>query len=821
MERIFDTPMQHGTLVWSLQPPARSMVLVVKATFDLRHQQVARLASHQVPCSGMTFWDDDPTQSPRLDSDFALVKRVGECFLAGTCHPPDAPATHAAIAFGVGPVQKAIGVIGDRRWKMGLLGRKATDPEPFESMPLRWERAFGGAGFAANPLGRGVSKVETEDGAVHPLPNLEDMKRPVSAPGDRPTPSGAFPIPPTWSERLRRAGTYDDRYAQNRFPYFPADFDPAFYQAAPADQRLSRYWAGNEEITLKHLSPEQPFVVSRLPGLRARGFVQRTEAFGGRFEEIPLALDTITVDADVMRAYCVWRGSIDVTDDLCSDVARLFVMHEPLTANRSVLGCRHRMEARLRLEQIEQSGFVPETPQEDEDAGTMSFERVKKTLAGDPKLSAILAQLQQGDGDTAFEEPGPSGTQVLEPETPPEPEGPAPEPPPVPPKADEVLDDLFAQLADNGVDLTELRAQMAEPQPMVEPDPDQIRDAFAQAGVDAPPEVDEVLKAVEEVRAKQEEEAEEAEEELELSARDRALMSYAEGRPLTGDYTDVDLSGESLVGLVASGAILRNANLSGCELRDAKLDGAMLAGARLDGAELTQADLSGADLVGASLVEAKLSKATLTDAVLDKAVMVRARLDEADLTKAEVRGANLSEVFAEGLVANEADFSGTVLRGLQARGSKLVEARLTSADASGADLSECDLTNLRASYGARFDGANLRKSTIDFGRFRDASMADVNLSFASLKRANFTGASMPRAIVAGAVLVKAKLIRVDLSEARVQQSDLMGANLLDAMLERADLRGSSFYAAELFRAKISGARWELADLSKTKLEGRV
>ena len=99
----------------------------------------------------------------------------------------------------------------------------------------------------------------------------------------------------------------------------------------------------------------------------------------------------------------------------------------------------------------------------------------------------ILAQLQQGDGDTAFEEPGPSGTQVLEPEAPPEPEGPAPEPPPVPPKADEVLDDLFAQLADNGMDLTELRAQMAEPQPMVEPDPDQIRDAFAQAGVDAPP----------------------------------------------------------------------------------------------------------------------------------------------------------------------------------------------------------------------------------------------------------------------------------------------------------------------------------------------
>jgi len=41
------------------------------------------------------------------------------------------------------------------------------------------------------------------------------------------------PIGRGWSERLKYAGTYDDDWLENVFPFLPA-----YYQAAPADQQL-------------------------------------------------------------------------------------------------------------------------------------------------------------------------------------------------------------------------------------------------------------------------------------------------------------------------------------------------------------------------------------------------------------------------------------------------------------------------------------------------------------------------------------------------------------------------------------------------------
>jgi len=78
----------------------------------------------------------------------------------GSCHAPEGrpvPLSYARVR--VAPtepdpqrtVDKKLFVFGDRYWKDGVLGKSMTDPIPFTTMPLGWERAFGGETWKVAP----------------------------------------------------------------------------------------------------------------------------------------------------------------------------------------------------------------------------------------------------------------------------------------------------------------------------------------------------------------------------------------------------------------------------------------------------------------------------------------------------------------------------------------------------------------------------------------------------------------------------------------------------------------------------------------------
>ena len=207
METVKDTALEVGTTCWSLGPPTPCMLVVVKGTFDLVHGGDAVLAAEQEPCTEGLYHDDDPTQTVRYGTDFAFVKPRAEALLMGCCRAPgDAPVTEVRAAFSVGALSRELAISGDRVWKLTDTGIVATDPEPLTAMPLRWERAFGGPAIDANPVGRGIG--QDAKGRV-PLPNIEDPRRPVTSPLDRPAPTGAFPIPSRWPARKPLIGTCD------------------------------------------------------------------------------------------------------------------------------------------------------------------------------------------------------------------------------------------------------------------------------------------------------------------------------------------------------------------------------------------------------------------------------------------------------------------------------------------------------------------------------------------------------------------------------------------------------------------------------------
>ena len=116
-------------------------------------------------------------------------------------------------------------------------------------MPISYDVAFGGAdrhsedpaehdAYCPIPSGRGCHKhLKTEWVDGPPLPNTEETGK-RRRPGDKYAPMAFGPLAAAGRSRARYAGTYDQQWLDECFPFLPKDFDEQYYQAAPQDQQL-------------------------------------------------------------------------------------------------------------------------------------------------------------------------------------------------------------------------------------------------------------------------------------------------------------------------------------------------------------------------------------------------------------------------------------------------------------------------------------------------------------------------------------------------------------------------------------------------------
>ncbi len=764
-----DTPFEFGFLPWQVRPPAPALMVLVKATFDLVHEGVATVAAEQVVTTGPVHWDDDAEQSLRLDSDFAVMKPRGECFFTGSAYAPGAePVSSLLAGFRVGSVVRSIAVFGDREW--GAFGAM-TDPRPFISMPLRWERAFGGAGHPYNPVGAGLSAVERDGRRVTPLPNLEDPGQPVSSQGDRPPPACFAPLSPGWPERTRRAGTYDARWRHTRWPWFPEDFDYGYYNAAPASQQLpDGYWRGDEELGLQNLCPKRSKVLSKLPGLRARCFVER----GGdpeSFAEVPLVLDTVTLDGESMQAQCVWRGLLEGVDEKLEALSAMFFLHEPIAEERPLAHYRAWLDRKRAEEVQEELDFEPEEPPDDEALAlpAPSSAEVLASLAVQLKLDG------PGESDGAPADPAAHAA-------------------------------IIAQVEALS------RGEGATPPA---PQPSEVRASMEAGGVEVPEELrelpDEPLP----------EDAPEEEETPEVTAltREQVLWHRAYEQPLTGaDLTGVDLTGVDLTGVDLSGAILMGARLGRAVLKGVKFDGAVMSEA-----DLTQADVGGAsfreaDLEGVTAAGVDAMEADFEGALAQRSSWRGARFFKAKLAGAEFIDADLTACDLRECVLDGADLERAALDRAHLEGASLCDTVLEGATLRGAVLDGATLTNVRASEGADLTGASLREVKGVEARFERSVLDQVNAGRAVFDKGSFSGARMAGVDLTGATLKGAVFQEASLVGATLIRADAMEASFEAADLTNADLRGANLCSAQLWRAKVDGARTELTILHRTLLD---
>lgn len=777
------------------------MTVVVKATLDLVPDGVCRLASEQRLLTGDEHHDGDPELSVRYPSDMAVLKPRGECLFVGACHAPGGrPVRTTKVGFRVGPIRKELAVIGDRVYT-GRVTTGISRPEPFVRMPLTWERAFGGPGVADNPVGKGLEAVDGPGGRTYPLANVEDPQRLIVARSDRPAPAGLGPIPRSWPRRMALTGTYDARWLQSRWPWLPDDFRYDYHLESPADQRMDGYFRGDEQIALVHLHPKHPELRTRLPGLRARAFVDRAGRRG--LEELRMELDTLVVEGDESRVTCLWRGVTEVADEALGDVVHLFVGHETSAAREPdpaawLARCLARQDA---VEADDEPGEAPAGADDDGD---------RATLHHDPGRSTFLRSDDEDEGRS---------TVMLD-------AIPAVAPPaalaPPSDRPDAPGDDPARQ------PLLPAPAPDVEPAPSRPPDddPDDLDDlddagrATRMHVLGGPPPVADAGDAPDE-------------------HEDRATTFLPQSAPVAlAAAGRVEVQRRLAGGLGCAGAVLAGADLSKLDLTGVDFTGAILAGVDLTGARLDEATLDGATLVGARLTGASLRSTSLVEADLSGAIgerleLDRTKLDDAELAEATLTGAVFTSVSARGasfarasmagMRAQDSDFDGADLSGAMLEDAKLLRCTLVDAwlesgtRARGLAALECDLDKLRASEGCDLRLADLRAANLDGARFGTSDLSGANLSLAKLSRADFSDAVLVGTQLFGCVLVQARFDRARLRSAVLDAADLREAQLSDADLTDAHLRGANLYGAELWNAKLTRTSLELANLEGTKL----
>jgi hypothetical protein len=309
------TPFAPAICLFPDKDGVDTLYIVVRATFEIGDE--LRIAEEQLPPQAQDeFWGDSTSSSIKQVSDFHIGKPGTDIGLLGHAWAPDGEAvTDMYVYLLVGERQKALRVFGNRYWKNGQI----TRPEPFQAMPLVYERAFGGMhevtredGTSAvlleerNPVGLGFRGERTDQELEGlPLPNIEDPEHLIQAPNDTPPPAGFGFIAPTWLPRREYAGTYDDKWQKTRSPYLPDDFDPRFFNCAHSDLTLDRYLEGGESVKIRNASAagELDFYIPKCT------FSNRV-SIAKRSEHPPLNLETVLIEPDDNRLSLTWRAAL-------------------------------------------------------------------------------------------------------------------------------------------------------------------------------------------------------------------------------------------------------------------------------------------------------------------------------------------------------------------------------------------------------------------------------------------------------------------------------------------------------------------------------
>lgn len=295
---------------------ARSYVVVVKGTFNVAPDGKLSIADEQIPIEAAPRYRGEPGESSLIyEQELIAGKPRTDLYLNATAQSPSKRVTEVTVGIRTPAGSKALLVKGDRRWERSAIGTiRASRVEPFETMPIIYERAYGGYDQLdpdprkqcmdrRNPVGVGFySDAAHRVGEL--LPNIERA-------GSGECVAGFAALCSYWEPRIRYQGTYDADWVETQKPLLPSDYDPQFLQCAPTDQQFSPHVLGGQLIELFNMTPTG-FLRFALP----KHYFAFTTYAGKKQMEHRAMLSTVIVEADYPRVIMMWASSLECHHDI-------------------------------------------------------------------------------------------------------------------------------------------------------------------------------------------------------------------------------------------------------------------------------------------------------------------------------------------------------------------------------------------------------------------------------------------------------------------------------------------------------------------------
>lgn len=320
MKLVNKTPFVTERVVLQDNVERDLLVAIVKCTYSLNDLTRLEPAEEQAPIQMEDdFYGEPGESSVRYESDLVPKKTGTDVVLLGHAYAPGRVGRQVDVSLRVGHLKQMVRVFGDRHWKkiMGFSG--ISTPEPFEKIPLIYERAFGGKDTSSskekhhdcetrNPVGRGFlakkSKLKIKEVL---LPNIEDPTNLIGDLHDHPAPAGFGFIGRHWQPRVGYAGTYDQKWTDTTCPLLPEDFDERYFNGAHPRLIGKGFLQGNEPVEVINASSKGLLRFS-LPGESPTVSV----TMGKEQVRLEMSFDTLIIEPDENRIVMIWRGSSDI-----------------------------------------------------------------------------------------------------------------------------------------------------------------------------------------------------------------------------------------------------------------------------------------------------------------------------------------------------------------------------------------------------------------------------------------------------------------------------------------------------------------------------
>jgi len=290
----------------------------VKGTYHFDFDGSLSLHSTQEPVCQQPVYAREPGNSTMLRDCELVVEHPGSAItLNARAHSPSGRAeAFVDVQVAVGPVRLALRVYGDRSYHgRTLRGVRVSDPVPFTSMPIVYERAFGGVDpetglpLPQNPVGTGYATSDKAASGLR-LPNVTALYEKEQGFADLRLPAGLCAIAPSWSPRKELAGTADEKWIETRAPLWPGDWNALHCNAAPGQLQTKQKLHGGETVSLINLASQNELNF-QLP----RVFFDMRTKFPNGYVRNEVGLDRVIIEPEKQRLVMVWRSALNCGRD--------------------------------------------------------------------------------------------------------------------------------------------------------------------------------------------------------------------------------------------------------------------------------------------------------------------------------------------------------------------------------------------------------------------------------------------------------------------------------------------------------------------------